>query len=76
MCTPNIISRGFIYLNPEDKMTKDIQEITLNVSEKYLNTTHKLNMSGLKNDIVKSLRKYILEETKREPMIMPVIMVL
>ena len=76
MCTPNIISRGFIYLNPEDKMTKDIQEITLNVSEKYLDVNHKLNMTGLKNDIIKSLRRYILEETKREPMIMPVIMVL
>ena len=76
MCTPNIISRGFIYLNPEDKMTKDIQEITLNISEKYLDVNHKLNMTGLKNDIIKSLRRYILEETKREPMIMPVIMVL
>lgn len=76
MCTPNIISRGFIYLNPEDKMTKDIQEITLNVSEKYLDVNHKLNINGLKNDIIKSLRRYIFEETKREPMIMPVIMVL
>ena len=76
MCTPNIISRGFIYLKENDKMTKDMQEIILNVTDKYLNPKHKLNMSGIKNDIIKSLRKYISEETKREPMIMPVIMVL
>ena len=76
MCTPNIISRGFIYLKEGDKMTKDMQEIILDVTEKYLNTKHKLNMSGMKNDIIKSLRKYISEQTKREPMIMPVIMVL
>jgi ribonuclease J len=76
MCTPNIISRGFIYLKENDKMTKDMQEIILDVTDKYLNPKHKLNMSGIKNDIIKSLRKYISEETRREPMIMPVIMVL
>jgi ribonuclease J len=76
MCTPNIISRGFIYLKENDKMTKDMQEIILDVTDKYLNPKHKLNMSGIKNDIIKALRKYISEETRREPMIMPVIMVL
>ena len=76
MCTPNIISRGFIYLKDSDKMTKDMQEIILDVTEKYLNPKHKLNISGMKNDIIKNLRKYISDETKREPMIMPVIMVL
>lgn len=76
MCTPNIISRGFIYLKENDKMTKDMQEIILDVTDKYLNPKHKLNMSGIKNDIIKALRKYISEQTKREPMIMPVIMVL
>lgn len=76
MCTPNIISRGFIYLEENDKITKDMQEIILDVTEKYLNPKHKLNMTGMKNEIIKNLRKYILEETRREPMIMPVIMVL
>lgn len=76
MCSPNIISKGFIFLKDSDKMTKDMQEIILDVTDKYLRPKHKLNMSGMKNDIIKSLGKYILEETKREPMIMPVIMVL
>jgi ribonuclease J len=76
MCTPNIISRGFIYLKDDSKMTKDMQEIVLDVTEKYLNPKHKLNMNGIKNDIIRSLKKYIFDETKREPMIMPVIMVL
>ncbi|MGE4378355.1 MAG: ribonuclease J [Candidatus Izemoplasmatales bacterium] len=76
MCTPNIISRGFIYLKDSDKMTKDMQEIILDVTEKYLNPKHKLNISGMKNDIIKNLRRYISDETRREPMIMPVIMVL
>jgi ribonuclease J len=76
MCTPNIVTRGFIYLKDNDKMMKDMQEITLDSTEKYLNPKHKLNINGMKNDIIKSLKKYIHEETKRQPMIMPVIMVL
>ncbi len=76
MCTPNIVSKGFMYLKDEDKIVKDLQEITLDVTEKYLNPKHKLNINGMKNDIIKSLKKRIYDETKREPMIMPVIMVL
>ncbi len=76
MCTPNIVTRGFIYIKDNDKMMKDMQEITLDSTEKYLNPKHKLNINGMKNDIIKSLRKYIYDETKRQPMIMPVIMVL
>ncbi|MFA6648375.1 MAG: ribonuclease J, partial [Candidatus Izemoplasmatales bacterium] len=41
MCTPNIISRGFIHLEENDEMIKDIQEIVLDVTEKYLNPKHK-----------------------------------
>ena len=55
MCTPNIISRGFLYLEENDKMTKDMQEIILDVTEKYLNPKHKLNISGIKNDVINSL---------------------
>ena len=76
MCTPNIISRGFIFLENNDELIKNMQEIVLDVTEKYLNPKHKLNISGMKNDIIKTLKKYIFEEMRREPMIMPVIMVL
>ncbi len=76
MCTPNIVTKGFIYIKDNDKMMKDMQEITLDSTEKYLNPKHKLNINGMKNDIIRSLRKYIYDETKRQPMIMPVIMVL
>ena len=76
MCTPNIISRGFIYLKDDSKMTKDMQEIVLDVTDKYLNPKHKLKMNGIKNDIIRSLTKYIFDETRREPRIMPVIIVI
>ena len=76
ICTPNIISRGFIFIKDNQKMIKDIQEISLDVTDKYLNTSKKLNINGMKNELVKVLKSYVYKETKRSPMIMPVIMIL
>ncbi len=76
ICTPNIVSKGFIFIKDNQKMIKDIQEISLDVTDRFLNTTKKLNINGMKNELVKSLKNYIYRETKRNPMIMPVIMLL
>lgn len=77
ICQPNIVSKGFIFVKDNIDMIKDMQKIVLDSSKKYLNPNHKkLNMSGLKSDISRSLKHYIKNETNREPMIMPIIMVL
>ncbi|MFO7969568.1 MAG: ribonuclease J, partial [Candidatus Izemoplasmatales bacterium] len=77
ICTPNIVSKGFIFVKDNKKMIKDMQNIVLESAKKYLNPKNKkLNINGIKNDIAKSLKKYIKTETNREPMIMPVVMIL
>ncbi|MGE4571790.1 MAG: ribonuclease J [Candidatus Izemoplasmatales bacterium] len=77
ICMPNIVSKGFIFVRDNFQMIKDMQKIVIESSKKYLNPEFKkLNMNGIKNDITKSLKAYIKEETNREPMIMPIIMVL
>jgi len=76
ICTPSVISRGFIYFKDNEQMIKVLQTMSLDVTDRYLNTGKKINISGMKNDLIKTLGKYILDKTGREPMIMPVIMVL
>ncbi|MCK5732053.1 MAG: ribonuclease J, partial [Tenericutes bacterium] len=76
ICSPNIISKGFIYIEDHQQMVKDMQEIILTTAYKYLSTNKKLNISGMKTDITRQLKKYVLKQTKRTPMILPVIMVL
>jgi len=76
ICVPTIISKGFIYMKENEDMIKDIQEIALNVTDKYLVPNKKLNINGMKNDLSRTIGKYIHERTNREPMVMPVIMVL
>lgn len=76
ICTPTIISKGFIYMKDNEQMIKDLQEIALDVTDKYLVVGKKLNINGMKNDLSKTIGKYIFQKTNREPMVMPVIMVL
>ncbi len=75
-CTPNIVSKGFIYIKNHTKMIEEMQEMVINVADKHLDPDKKLNINGMKNDITKVLRNYVMKQTKRSPMIMPVIMVL
>jgi ribonuclease J len=76
ICTPTIISRGFIFMKDNEQMVKMLQTLSLDVMDRYLDPGKKINISGMKNDLIKTLGKYISEKTNREPMIMPVIMVL
>jgi len=76
ICVPSIVSRGFIFMKDNNIMIKDLQELALDVTDKYLIGGKKLNISGLKNDLQKALSRYILQKSARKPMIMPVIMVL
>lgn len=75
-CAPNIVSKGFIYMKNHDKMIKDMQELVINACEKYLSIGKKLNINGMKIEVSKVLKQYILKVSRRSPMIMPVIMVI
>jgi ribonuclease J len=76
ICVPTVISRGFIDLRDNDQMMKKLQELALDVTDRYLLVGKKINIGGIKSDLIKAVGKYIQERTNREPMIMPVIMVL
>ncbi len=76
ICSPNIISKGFIYIDDYQQMIKDMQEIILTSADKYLDSSKKININGMKNDISRQLKIYVQKKTNRTPMIMPVVMVL
>lgn len=76
ICSPNIVSKGFIYVKDHQQMIKDMQELVIETANKFLDPDKKLNISGMKLDITKQLKHYVTKHTKRNPMIMPVIMVL
>jgi ribonuclease J len=76
ICVPTIVSRGFLFMRDNDQMIKKLQELSLDVTDRYLMPSKKININGMKNDLAKTLGRYVKDKTNRDPMVMPVIMVL
>jgi ribonuclease J len=76
ICEPTVVSKGFLFARDNDTMIRKLQELALDVTDRYLAPSKKININGMKNDLAKTILRYVKEKTNREPMIMPVIMVL
>lgn len=69
---PDIISKGFVYLNDENELKNDILEVFKKVSIKYL-VNKFINWGEYKNALRMELSHYIYKKTKRSPIIIPVL---
>ena len=70
---PDIISRGFVYVresdNLMDEVRRTVQRELYRCEEKGIS-----DWSGIKSKLKDGLRDYIFSKTKRDPMILPIIM--
>lgn len=71
---PEIISRGFIYVKKSTDLVDESKDIVINVVDKSLKDKENFEWSKLKTDIRDALSKYLFEQTRRRPMILPVTM--
>jgi ribonuclease J len=71
---PVIISRGFIHMREHEELTNNLSNLVQKTVTKKVIPSRKLNINLVKREITKVLKDYILKETQRNPMIMPVIM--
>lgn len=70
---PDIVSRGFVYVKESEELMQKAKEIALLATQKGLKKRN-IDMMELKNFIRDDLAKFIYKETKRKPMILPIIM--
>ena len=70
---PDVISRGFVYVRESENLMDDIRTIAKNALEGYEKNKIK-DWSTLKNGVKSKISEYLYQETKRKPMILPVIM--
>ena len=70
---PDIVSRGFVYVKESEELMREARSIAEEALMRLLNkgVTDRIN---LKTVIKDDLAKFIYKETKRKPMILPVIM--
>ena len=70
---PDIVSRGFVYVKESEDLMNGMKATALASVEKLLRTKTP-DYAYMKSVIKDDLAKFIYRETKRKPMILPVIM--
>lgn len=69
---PDIISRGFVYVRESEDLLEKSRVIVTDIVEKCYNSNAS-DWSTLKNNIRKEINHYLYNKTKRNPMILPII---
>jgi len=70
---PDIISRGFVYMKESQELIEEAKN-RLNIALKECEEKNITDWSKLKTKLKDPLRDFIYNETRRNPMIMPIIM--
>ncbi len=70
---PDIVSRGFVYVRESEELMEEARKVALRVLERAMKRKVRDYMQ-IKSAIRDDLSKFIFAKTKRDPMILPVIM--
>lgn len=73
--SPDIISRGFVYLKESQELLRESRDIIKQTIEARVAKDGKmLDMDDLKQDVADSVSKYLLQKTQKRPVVIPVIL--
>jgi ribonuclease J len=70
---PDIVTRGFIYVKENEEMLDDLKLVAMEAIERC-QRKHIRDWTAIKSAIKNDLSGYLYKNTKRNPMILPVIM--
>ena len=70
---PDIISRGFIYMRESEELLQNAQKIAYKSIRKSFEH-NSVNEFKLRNDLIEDIKQFLFAETKRRPIILPVIL--
>ncbi|WP_112180931.1 ribonuclease J [Paraliobacillus zengyii] len=70
--SPDTISRGFVYMRDSEELLGEVNNL-ITQTVKDFEKSSKSQWSAIKQDVRKSVGKYIFNQTKKKPMILPII---
>jgi ribonuclease J len=73
MSGPDIISRGFVYVRESEGLLEEANRIVTNTLHKLMNDNVN-EWASLKTNVKDALGRFLYEQTRRRPMILPIIM--
>lgn len=71
--SPDIISRGFVYLKESRELLGQSRFLVRRVIEESTNKMHPINWAHIRDNLRERLGYFLFQKTKRRPMVLPVI---
>lgn len=71
--SPDIISRGFIYLRESQDLLHQTRQLIRRTVEEATGKMHPINMAYVKELLVEKIGKFLFQKTKRRPMVLVVL---
>lgn len=71
--SPDIISRGFVYLKESRELLGQSRFLVRRVIEESTNKMHPINWAHIRDNVREKLGIFLFQKTKRRPMVLPVI---
>lgn len=72
--SPDIISRGFVYLRESQDLLHEVRLLIKETIEKSTRGQNPINVDFVKDNITDAVSKYLLNKTAKRPMVIPVIL--
>ncbi|TWT04554.1 ribonuclease J [Planomicrobium sp. CPCC 101079] len=70
---PEMISRGFVYVRESEQLMDESAQLVRKIVDKYV-AKETFEWNNIKQEIRDALNSYLFQQTKRRPMIIPIIM--
>ncbi len=71
--SPDIISRGFVYLKESQDMLHSVRGLIKKTIEDSTNKMHPINFDYVKNAVREDVAKFLFQKTHKRPIILPVL---
>ncbi len=72
--SPDIISRGFVYLRESQELLHEARLLIKNTIEKSTRGQNPINIDFVKDNITDAVSKFLVTKTAKRPMVIPVIL--
>ena len=72
--SPDIISRGFVYMKESQDLLRQARILIKRTAEMQGGKSNDQNFDGLKNAIAEAVTKYLYQKTAKRPLVIPVIL--
>lgn len=71
--SPDIISRGFVYLRESQELLSEARNLIKRTVEKHTEHMNPLNLDYVKDELTEVLATFLMQKTNKTPMVIPVL---